>query len=966
MNNQLKRLSASVLAAFLCTSAALSPAAPMKASAYELLGESGFENKILPWHTVEISPARQEAELDDGAAHIRLLYTGGTERKGYELQFRHRGLNFRRGHKYRIRFKAKASRDGLALTSYIGDPITFDRYFVLDGETTDMHMGPHMGGRWGTPALLTTEYQEFSGIFTPTEDISGAEWTFYYAYDDFFPEHTVKEGDELWFDDMSAEDLTDQETVPPERTYGYTGRGFCGAENQYISVNQLGYFPDSAKIAVLADNQGDTSYRAESIELNGKYDFEVVSAADGAVVYTGETDKAKTDRDSGDTVCRIDFTELTETGEYYLRIKDQEWRSAPFRIGTDIYSASGHNLLTDALNVFYQNRAGTDIRAEYITSGDPAALAHAEDRDEAVGIVLKQWPAWPITTLNEAEAAGSSHINTSGGWYTGFDYDKDMTESGSALWTLMNLYERSSHTLAGAAKFTDGSGTVAVPETDNQIPDLLDECRYELDYMAKMKVQPDEETWGEFAGLYYHRIQGLGFSPKKPDYDHEYHAGFAVYPPTFAATLNFAACAALGARLWAPYDAEYAAELMTAAKEAYAAYFWHYYAADCSRTAGTLVMECMKEDINPQSLYAPIIQYGSAVSYGDKEVLDEDYWAACELYITAAVTGDPDADTYFDHLSRYPQAFKVSSRSVENENIISYGNEGSFTMRTCTSTASSGSLSLLLHRVLLNDQQWSRLINSVIMTADEYFYSEEYQGYGTPYKYDGPGYSEPFGIDIPIYKMGYENASNARVLSNLTALAYAYDLTGKDKYLNGVVSGMDYLLGVNPLAFSFITGYGSYHVQNPAHRFWQKENDDSLPSAPDGVVVSGPNAWLQDKYVRLLGLRVQDDPPSQRCYADSVESWSTNAASLSANASLAWIVSFLQDEAEKNDVIGDVSGDRRFSIADAVLLQKWLLAEPRTRLANWKAGDFSGDGILNAIDLTLMKRELMKPLHAPD
>ncbi len=57
---------------------------------------------------------------------------------------------------------------------------------------------------------------------------------------------------------------------------------------------------------------------------------------------------------------------------------------------------------------------------------------------------------------------------------------------------------------------------------------------------------------------------------------------------------------------------------------------------------------------------------------------------------------------------------------------------------------------------------------------------------------------------------------------------------------------------------------------------------------------------------------------------------------------------------------GDVNGDGVFSIADAVLLQRWLLAVPDTQLADWRAADFSRDGRLNAADLTLMKQMLLR------
>lgn len=58
--------------------------------------------------------------------------------------------------------------------------------------------------------------------------------------------------------------------------------------------------------------------------------------------------------------------------------------------------------------------------------------------------------------------------------------------------------------------------------------------------------------------------------------------------------------------------------------------------------------------------------------------------------------------------------------------------------------------------------------------------------------------------------------------------------------------------------------------------------------------------------------------------------------------------------------IGDVNGDKKFSIADIVLLQKWLFGEPDVVFADWRAADFYQDGQLDARDLTMMKRKLMQ------
>lgn len=59
-------------------------------------------------------------------------------------------------------------------------------------------------------------------------------------------------------------------------------------------------------------------------------------------------------------------------------------------------------------------------------------------------------------------------------------------------------------------------------------------------------------------------------------------------------------------------------------------------------------------------------------------------------------------------------------------------------------------------------------------------------------------------------------------------------------------------------------------------------------------------------------------------------------------------------------IMGDVNADGKFNIADVVIMQKWLLAVPDTRLADWQAGDFCADGKLDAFDLCLMKQKYLR------
>jgi endoglucanase len=137
------------------------------------------------------------------------------------------------------------------------------------------------------------------------------------------------------------------------------------------------------------------------------------------------------------------------------------------------------------------------------------------------------------------------------------------------------------------------------------------------------------------------------------------------------------------------------------------------------------------------------------------------------------------------------------------------------------------------------------------------------------------------------------------VANNAIVMAYAYSATGDAKYLNGVSQGLDYLFGRNARDFSYVTGYGEECCVNPHHRWWSHELDETFPYAPAGVLSGGPNAGLQDPYVGGAGLTRGENNPSQLCYVDSIEAWSVNEVTINWNSPLAWIMSFIEDEANE-------------------------------------------------------------------
>ena len=947
--------------------------------------DSTFDYNAFPWQPVTVSPASQDFKIEDGTFHITVIEPVGAEKSKWDLQFKHKKLNFKKGHTYKVSFDAKASRSGLELSSQISDSSGNEHYFVLNNDGMDM--GPAMNGQWGKCTLLTTNFQTFEGTFTPTSDIENAEWVFEYAKDYNGYAGNAQAGDDIYFDNLSiiCESCPEDSTDSPcgytgDPSYGYTSRDYAanyeegliqdGEMVNYISVNQLGYFPRFAKIATLGDNSGDMLHNASRIEFTQNYyEYELIDANSGEVVYTGLSGKVFEDVDSGDNVCKLDFSDYTTPGTYYLRIKGENWRSFTFRIANDIYSADSHNLLTDALNYFYQNRSGMSVEEQYISSGDASKLAHKAEHANDTAYVQKKWYNNYQTDKEASETYASSKITANGGWYDSADYTKSMINGGMSAWTLQNMYERAILRDGYEGKFDDGSGTVLIPETGDAVPDILNEAAYELDWMAQMKVTKDDPAWGKFEGLYYHKLQD--YKPFKLaetpfDYISKEQDSRIIKPPTFAATLSYAATAAQAARLWAPYDAEKAEKYLTSAVDAYNAYLEHWYNYDDSLADTTdIYYACTKEEINETSLYAPFYQTKGGKAYGDDEVRDDAYWAACEIFVSASEMGETNLASYFNGvISKSDYAYTVFSRLVTGES-----KDGDFTSFNWAMSASAGSLSLLLHPEFLSEEEYETLENSLIHAADEYVNCEEKQGYGIAYKYDGPPYYNPSSdLDNYSYTLGYQYGSNGMNATNAIIMAYAYDITCEQKYINGVVQAMDYLLGNNPLSFSYITGYGSYSAKNPHHKYYVNELNEIYPSAPDGILAGGSSTEFSDDAIRLRGFDPWlSDNISQRYYIDSAEAWSVNDVAIQWNAPLAWVTSFLQDEAGTTPVPvntpGDVNSDGKVLLNDAVLILQHLGNPDEFKLTDQqkKNGDVDepGNGLTNK-DALKIQQYLLK------
>lgn len=139
-------------------------------------------------------------------------------------------------------------------------------------------------------------------------------------------------------------------------------------------------------------------------------------------------------------------------------------------------------------------------------------------------------------------------------------------------------------------------------------------------------------------------------------------------------------------------------------------------------------------------------------------------------------------------------------------------------------------------------------------------------------------------------------------------------------------------------------------------------------SLPDTITEIGKGAFYQNDLSKIylpVSLLSIDENAFYDCailtdiyYSGTEEQW--RAISIAdGNDSLENAVIHYQAAEIPKSVTGDVNADGEFTIADVVLLQRWLLTVPDTHLSDWKAGDLFADGRLDVFDLCLMKRKLI-------
>jgi endoglucanase len=353
-----------------------------------------------------------------------------------------------------------------------------------------------------------------------------------------------------------------------------------------VRVNQLGYLTHLPKQATVVTD-ATTPQRWTLRDSRNR------------TVASGQTSPHGMDAASGDTVQLVDFSRATRTGSgFTLSVGDAT--SFGFTISDHVYD----QLPNDALEFYYHQRSGIPIEARFVGAAHARPAGHA-------GLA----PNLGDTSVGCLAGTCDYSLDVAGGWYDAGDQGKYVVNGGISVWELLSAYERG-QLVPGADRRAFADGTQAIPESRNHVPDILDEARWELEFLLSMQVPAGQPL----AGMAHHKVHDENWTglPTRPDLDSQPRF---LHPPSTAATLNLAAVAAQAARIWRHVDPAFARRALVAAQRAWAAAVAH------------------------PAILAPGTDSNGGGAYDDTTVTDEFYWAAAELFVSTGARGYRDALT---------------------------------------------------------------------------------------------------------------------------------------------------------------------------------------------------------------------------------------------------------------------------------------------------------------------------------
>ena len=227
-------------------------------------------------------------------------------------------------------------------------------------------------------------------------------------------------------------------------------------------------------------------------------------------------------------------------------------------------------------------------------------------------------------------------------------------------------------------------------------------------------------------------------------------------------------------------------------------------------------------------------------AYDDTHLADETLWASAEMYIA---TKD----------AKYLTATKTA---LDSNYLTGFGwaDIGSYALYDLAKTEGvDADVAKTAKEKLLAD-------------ADETLSKAESEGFFT-----GMGVTYPWGSNMTITNKGME-------------LLAAANLTGDAKYTEYAQKMRDYIFGVNPTGYCYVTGYGSL-TPNATHHRPSQVLKETMP----GMLVGGANNNLNDPYANAVLYGIAPG----RAYVDNEQCYSCNEVTIYWNSPLIYLLTGL-------------------------------------------------------------------------
>lgn len=325
-----------------------------------------------------------------------------------------------------------------------------------------------------------------------------------------------------------------------------------------IYVNKAGYLTHKVKYVYFSNN-------VDSFFIHEK--------SCGKVLFKDKVSLWKeNDLATGLTLYRGDFSQFNKQGIFYIT-DNLGNRSSEFEISDTVF----YSLYKTSLKSFYYQRCGIDLEPKYANEYSHPKC-HLLD-----GYFHKS-----------CDTAGFKLVT--GGWHDAGDYGKYVVNAGITVGTLLMAYEPFPH------KFLDDN--LNIPESNNNVPDILDEVKYELEWMLKMQ---------DIDGGVFTKVAKEKFEDFVMPQD-DLSEGRYIYRKSSAATADFAAVMARAFRVFKNYDKNFSLLCLNAARKA-----WGF----IEKNPVIVPKGGFK---NPEGTITG--------EYGDKNDSDERLWASIELYLS--------------------------------------------------------------------------------------------------------------------------------------------------------------------------------------------------------------------------------------------------------------------------------------------------------------------------------------------